>query len=128
MTRDGLRDTTKTNRGRHVPMNANVRGILKKRLRSANSRYVFANDEGKTISYNHITQRHFKKAQRAAKVSKVIRFHDLRHTFASHFMMNGGNLYTLQKLLGHTDIKTTMIYAHLDEKFLKQASEVVSFE
>lgn len=38
--------------------------------------------------------------------------HILRHTFASHFMMNGGNILVLQKILGHTDIKMTMRYAH----------------
>ena len=39
--------------------------------------------------------------------------HILRHTFASHFVMNGGGLKVLQECLGHEDIKTTMIYAHL---------------
>lgn len=38
--------------------------------------------------------------------------HVLRHTFDSHFMMNGGNILVLQKILGHTDIKMTMRYAH----------------
>lgn len=38
--------------------------------------------------------------------------HVLRHTFASHFMMNGGNILVLQRILGHTDIKMTMRYAH----------------
>ena len=39
--------------------------------------------------------------------------HVLRHTFASHFMQNGGNILTLQRALGHRDLKTTMRYAHL---------------
>ena len=38
--------------------------------------------------------------------------HVLRHTFASHFMMNGGNILVLQRVLGHADIKMTMRYAH----------------
>ena len=38
--------------------------------------------------------------------------HVLRHTFASHFMMNGGNILVLQRILGHADIKDTMRYAH----------------
>jgi integrase len=40
-------------------------------------------------------------------------FHDLRHTFASWYMMNGGNLYELAKLLGHSNIKMTERYAKL---------------
>ncbi len=41
------------------------------------------------------------------------RAHVLRHTFASHFIMNGGDLLTLQKILGHQTIQMTMRYAHL---------------
>jgi len=37
----------------------------------------------------------------------------LRHTFASHFVMSGGSLVTLQKILGHTDLNKTLVYAHL---------------
>lgn len=45
--------------------------------------------------------------------------HVLRHTFASHFMMNGGNILTLQKALGHSSISITMRYAHLASDHLK---------
>ena len=41
------------------------------------------------------------------------RFHDLRHTFASWHMMNGGDLYELAKILGHSNIKMTERYAKL---------------
>lgn len=47
--------------------------------------------------------------------------HVLRHTFASHFMMNGGNILSLQKILGHSDIKMTMRYSHLSPDFLEEA-------
>jgi site-specific recombinase XerD len=40
-------------------------------------------------------------------------WHGLRHTMASHFMMSGGNILTLQKLLGHSTLAMTMVYAHL---------------
>jgi integrase len=42
-----------------------------------------------------------------------IRFHDLRHTAASHWMMNNGDIFKLEKILGHADGKTTRRYAHL---------------
>ncbi len=45
----------------------------------------------------------------------------LRHTFASHFIMNGGNLLTLQKILGHQSIQMTMRYAHLAPDHLNDA-------
>lgn len=47
--------------------------------------------------------------------------HVLRHTFASHFMMNGGNILVLKEILGHADIKMTMIYAHFAPKHLEDA-------
>ena len=55
----------------------------------------FYNSDGKPVSFEHSTQRKFKKSQIDAGLDKIIRFHDLRHTFAINFMMNGGNIYTL---------------------------------
>ena len=47
--------------------------------------------------------------------------HVLRHSFASHFIMNGGNIRTLQQLLGHSSLNVTMRYAHLSPDFLESA-------
>lgn len=54
-------------------------------------------------------------------------WHLLRHSFASHFVMSGGNLLALQQILGHSDVKVTMIYAHLAPDFLGHEMERVSF-
>lgn len=50
--------------------------------------------------------------------------HVLRHTFASHFMMNGGNILALQKLLGHHSLTMTMRYAHLAPDHLNEARQL----
>ncbi|PIJ41742.1 site-specific integrase [Tatumella sp. OPLPL6] len=47
--------------------------------------------------------------------------HVLRHSFASHFMMNGGNILVLRNILGHSDIKMTMVYAHFAPDHLEDA-------
>lgn len=47
--------------------------------------------------------------------------HVLRHTFASHFIMNGGNLVALKEILGHANIQQTMVYAHLSPDYLQHA-------
>lgn len=47
--------------------------------------------------------------------------HVLRHSFASHFMMNGGNILTLQKILGHHSLDMTIRYAHLAPEHLEEA-------
>ena len=54
-----------------------------------------------------------------------MRFHDLRHTFISHLVMEGVDLTTVQKLAGHRDIKTTMRYAHLAPDHLRSAVEKI---
>jgi integrase len=53
-------------------------------------------------------------------------WHALRHTFASHFVMAGGNILTLQKILGHADIKMTLLYAHLAPDFLGEEMDRLS--
>lgn len=126
--RDGLRDTTKTHEVRFIPMNKRVRTILEKLFKTRiNDSFVFCKSSGDHLDYNHINQRYFLRAQKEVGIIKIIRFHDLRHTFASHFMMNGGNIYTLQKILGHKDIQTTMIYAHLDSDFLQKEILLINF-
>lgn len=50
--------------------------------------------------------------------------HVLRHTFASHFMMNGGNILVLQHILGHANIRETMRYAHFAPDHLEEAAEL----
>ena len=47
--------------------------------------------------------------------------HALRHTFATHFMMKGGNIIALQRILGHSDISQTMTYAHFAPDYLLDA-------
>lgn len=54
-------------------------------------------------------------------------WHALRHTFASHFVMSGGNILALQKILGHADIKMTLVYAHLAPEFLSTEMDRVRF-
>ncbi len=53
--------------------------------------------------------------------------HELRHTYASHFMMNGGNLWDLKTILGHSTIDLTERYSHFAPKHLKDKAEKVSF-
>src|SRR5262249_34294445 len=51
------------------------------------------------------------------------RFHDLRHTFASWYMMNGGNLYELAKILGHSNIRMTERYAKLGKTHIARTAD-----
>ena len=69
------------------------------------------------------------EAMEAAGCPRMQRpWHALRHTFASHYIMRGGNILALQKILGHADIKMTLIYAHLAPDYLGDEMERVKFE
>jgi integrase len=128
LTREGLLPTTKTNQKRFVPMNTEVQRVLAILFKQQRSNtFVFVKDNGKPFDINHVSQRDFKKALARAEIPLNFRFHDLRHTYASHFMMNAGNMYDLQKILGHTRVEMTQRYAHLSPSHLAIAAEVVNF-
>ena len=126
--RDGHKDTTKTKTIRHVPMNPVAKAALSYLYdrRPDGHDFVFANQDGTPMDVQHV-YRDFQLAAIKAGLKHKIRFHDLRHTFASHFMMNGGNAYDLQKILGHSKFEMTQIYAHLSADHLIEASKIVSF-
>ena len=119
-----IKNETKGKRRRHVPINDPLMGwLVENRSRDG---LVFGS-RGVVLDPNHFNQNHFRPACVRYGV-RTIRFHDLRHTYASHYIMNGGDPLRLQKILGHQDFKTTQRYTHLSPDYLRGAADFVSFE
>jgi len=102
-----------------------LRELKRKNAKSIKSNYVFCAPDGGRLR----TKLREKLIQIATKagIEDLTRVHTLRHTFASHLVMSGVDLPTVMKLMGHSDIQTTMIYAHLAPDHLADAVNKLSF-
>lgn len=106
---------TKTNRPRVVPLDDRALGTYAGTPRYLNSSYVFWHGEGERYLYvdsqfGALCRRLQAKAKKTGKRFRRFKFHDLRHWYAVDYLRRYGDIYTLQKILGHTSVKTTEIY------------------
>ncbi len=116
-----LLDITKGDDGRKIAISGTFRKILERRKKNNTSKspYVFYHNE-KTGAKLGSIKTSFNKAKARADI-KWLHFHDLRHTFASHQVMNDTNLATIRELLGHATMQMTQRYSHLTDEHKKKA-------
>lgn len=110
--------TTKAGKPRHVPLSDGVLQLLASIPRS-DGPFVFANPKTQKPYVTIFCS--WNTARKAAGLADV-RIHDLRHSFASFLVNSGRTLYEVQKILGHTQVKTTQRYAHLSQETLIDAA------
>jgi integrase len=108
---------TKSGKPREIPMNNTVIELLNQLPRHCDSEYVFCKQDG---SKRKSVQTAFENALKRSGIKKI-RFHDLRHTFASHAVMTGIDLNTVRELLGHASLTMTLRYSHLSPSHKKSA-------
>ncbi len=81
--------------------------------------YLFEGQFGGQYS-SRSAQQVFKNAMLKAKINKTLSIHSLRHSFATHLLEQGTDIRFIQELLGHNDIKTTLIYTQVNDKSLRK--------
>ena len=103
-------DKAKSGKTRHVPLNSIAMNALTDWKEQSSGEVVFPGRDGKKTLDN--VNKSWKAVLDAAQI-KNFRWHDMRHHFASWLVMAGVDLNTVRELLGHSDLKMTLRYAHL---------------
>ena len=125
-------ERTKNDEVRQIPMTDALYFMFSnRRSDNPNNEYVFMGKNNKPFGN---VDKSFRSAIKSAGIEKF-RLHDCRHSFASQLVMAGVDILTVKELLGHKDLKTTLIYAHLAPKhkieavkiYEKHLGKVVSF-
>ena len=115
--------SSKTGQVRHIPLNEASFDVLTDwKKQSVNKGLVFPGKNGG--KFDNVNSS-WKKLLSMANISDF-RWHDMRHDFASQLVMNGIDLNTVRELLGHSDIKMTLRYAHLAPEHKLKAVETLS--
>jgi len=112
---------SKSGKGRHIPLNREARSVLEGWRASGTSRWVF---ESAGQPFDNVNKA-WGALVSAAEIENL-RWHDLRHHFASKLVVAGVALNTVRELLGHSDLKMTLRYAHLAPGHMREAVEAIS--
>ena len=117
-------EQTKSGKNRIIPINDYLyQELLKVKNQNEKSEYVFPNQEtGKPFTE---VKKSFKNACRKAGINDL-RFHDLRHTFATRLIQSGVDIITVKDLLGHFSVRITQRYTHSNQNQKKKAVEILA--
>ncbi len=115
--------STKNKKFRVIPLNKKLENILRRYKKDTGR--CFLNSLG--LPYESDPKKEFKRITIESGLKLPIGWHTLRHTFASHLIMSGVDIVTVSRLLGHSNISTTMIYAHLAQKHIETAIQKLPF-
>jgi len=111
----------KGRKDRQTILSARIIGGLKRQVsgKSAGD-YIFSGQQPGQHLSSRSAEKIFAVALKNAKINKVVTFHSLRHSFATHLLEQGTDLRYIQELLGHKNLSTTQIYTHVSSQQLSQ--------
>lgn len=111
-------ERAKGKRDRYVNLPQSVLEELRTYFKQYRPRYyLFEGQDGGQYSIRSV-QAVFKQAMQRANIRKPVGIHGLRHSYATHLLEQGTDVRLIKELLGHKDVRTTMIYAHVSKKSL----------
>ena len=99
-----------------------INDIRPKMIKKTNTENLFLNNHGKGLTRQAVFKM-IKSRALEVNIKKNISPHTLRHSFATHLMIEGADIRFIQELLGHSDIQTTQIYTHIANQTLKNNYE-----
>ena len=118
---------TKSKRLKRIPINSLLKSVLlKQKLITRFNEHVFLTPDGNRYKRQDSLKHSFLGACRRARIQNL-RFHDLRHTFASRAVETGAPIVAISKILGHSSLQTTMRYAHPDDSLRETVEKVGNF-
>jgi site-specific recombinase XerD len=119
----------KGDKQRNIPLTELLRKIIVKYLKLrmeyiserglSNSSYLIINEKGNRFGLSGINSMFKRIKDNSGVVGERVSSHTIRHTFAKSFLLNGGDIFTLQRLMGHEDISTTKKYISLNDNDIR---------
>ena len=117
---------SKGKRDRFVKIPSSIKEELNNYIKNVESEILFPSNRGGKLTKDTI-QKIVRNSARKAKIKKRVYPHLLRHSFATHLLERGTDLRIIQKLLGHSDIKTTQIYTQISQASIKNINSPLDY-
>ena len=114
--------TGKGSKDRELPLSNYLLNELReyfKKRKDKKSQYIFPGNGKNILIHNTTIQKRFQIIKRSAGIIKDGTIHSLRHSFATHLLEGGTNILLVQRLLGHTSLRTTLKYLHVSTSYIK---------
>ncbi|MCA0387588.1 MAG: site-specific integrase [Bacteroidetes bacterium] len=119
---DNQTSKTKSGKVRVIPISSKILPMLLHRYENRSLDTMVFNHSFSTKNFNDLISKNFKKCiKRLPQLNQKIHFHTLRHSFASQLILHNVNLLVVSKLMGHSKLSTTLVYAHVQDNLLTDA-------